>query len=36
MSDPISRASETMAACTDLYVHGREPVDKQERTGTYG
>ena len=20
----------------DLYVHGREPVDKQERTGTYG
>ncbi len=36
MTDPISRASETMAACTDLYVHGREPVDKQERTGTYG
>jgi NADH-quinone oxidoreductase subunit G len=36
MTDPISRASETMAACTDLYLHGREPVDKQERTGTYG
>jgi NADH-quinone oxidoreductase subunit G len=36
MTDPISRASETMAACTELYLHGREPADKQELTGTYG
>jgi NADH-quinone oxidoreductase subunit G len=36
MTDPISRASETMAQCTELYVHGRAPVDKQELTGTYG
>jgi NADH-quinone oxidoreductase subunit G len=36
MTDPISRASETMAKCTELYVHGRQPVDEQELTGTYG
>jgi len=36
MTDPISRASETMAKCTDLYLHGKEPVDNQELTGTYG
>ncbi|MBV8168225.1 MAG: molybdopterin-dependent oxidoreductase, partial [Alphaproteobacteria bacterium] len=36
MTDPISRASETMAQCTDLFIHGREPEDKQELTGTYG
>jgi NADH-quinone oxidoreductase subunit G len=31
MTDPISRASETMAKCTEIYVLGREP-----RTGTHG
>jgi NADH-quinone oxidoreductase subunit G len=36
MTDPISRASETMAKCTDLYLHGKEPADNQELTGTYG
>ncbi len=36
MTDPISRASETMAKCTELYVHGRQPADDQELTGTYG
>jgi NADH-quinone oxidoreductase subunit G len=36
MTDPVSRASETMAKCTELYVHGRQPADEQERTGTYG
>ena len=36
MTDPISRASETMAKCTELYVHGRQPQDQQELTGTYG
>ena len=30
MTDPISRASETMAECTELFVYGRE------RTGTNG
>jgi NADH-quinone oxidoreductase subunit G len=36
MTDPISRASETMAKCADLYLHGKQPVDNQELTGTYG
>src|SRR6185437_1747689 len=27
MTDPISRASETMAKCTDLYLHGKAPED---------
>ena len=36
MTDPISRASETMAKCTELFVYGRQPTDEQERTGTYG
>jgi NADH-quinone oxidoreductase subunit G len=36
MTDPISRASETMAKCTDLYILGKQPVDNQELTGTYG
>ena len=36
MTDPISRASETMAKCTDLYLHGKAPEDNQELTGTYG
>ncbi len=31
MTDPISRASETMAKCTEVYVLGRE-----QRTGTHG
>ena len=31
MTDPISRASETMAKCTEEYVLGRE-----QRTGTHG
>jgi NADH-quinone oxidoreductase subunit G len=31
MTDPISRASETMAKCTEEYVLGRE-----RRTGTHG
>ena len=31
MTDPISRASETMAKCTEIYVLGGE-----QRTGTYG
>ena len=31
MTDPISRASETMAKCTEVYVLGRE-----RRTGTHG
>jgi NADH-quinone oxidoreductase subunit G len=31
MTDPISRASETMAQCTDVYVRGSEP-----KTGTHG
>ena len=36
MTDPVSRASETMAKCSELYVHGRQPEDDQELTGTYG
>jgi NADH-quinone oxidoreductase subunit G len=36
MTDAISRASETMAKCSELYVHGRQPQDDQELTGTYG
>jgi NADH-quinone oxidoreductase subunit G len=36
MTDPVSRASETMAKCSELYVHGRQPQDDQELTGTYG
>ncbi len=36
MTDPISRASETMAKCTDLFILGKEPEDKLERTGSYG
>jgi NADH-quinone oxidoreductase subunit G len=36
MTDPISRASETMAKCTDVFIHGRAPADEQELTGTYG
>ena len=31
MTDPISRASETMAQCSELYVRGAEP-----KTGTHG
>jgi NADH-quinone oxidoreductase subunit G len=31
MTDPISRASETMAKCTEIYVLGSE-----QRTGTHG
>ena len=31
MTDPISRASETMAKCTEVYVLGSE-----QRTGTHG
>jgi NADH-quinone oxidoreductase subunit G len=31
MTDPISRASETMAKCTEIYVLGR-----QQKTGTHG
>ncbi len=36
MTDPISRASETMAKCTEVYVQGRPIEDRQELTGTYG
>jgi NADH-quinone oxidoreductase subunit G len=36
MTDPISRSSETMAKCTDLYLHGKQSADNQELTGTYG
>ncbi|MDX2102031.1 MAG: NADH-quinone oxidoreductase subunit NuoG [Alphaproteobacteria bacterium] len=32
----ISRASVTMAKCTDLHIHGREIDDTMERTGSYG
>jgi NADH-quinone oxidoreductase subunit G len=35
-TDPISRASETMAKCSALFVHGRQPDDLLERVGTYG
>jgi NADH-quinone oxidoreductase subunit G len=31
MTDPISRASETMAECTAVFVHGQ-----QGKTGTHG
>jgi len=31
MTDPISRASETMAQCSELYVRGAQP-----KTGTHG
>jgi NADH-quinone oxidoreductase subunit G len=36
LTDPISRASDTMARCSELYVHGVEPVDNQELAATYG
>ena len=36
MTDPISRASETMAACTQIYVLGEQGVDEQGLTGTNG
>ena len=32
MTDPISRASETMAQCTEVYVVG----PRHEKTGTHG
>lgn len=36
MTDPISRASETMRKCTEQFIEGRMPYDKLELTGTYG
>jgi NADH-quinone oxidoreductase subunit G len=36
MTCPISRASETMARCTALFVNGNAIEDLQEATGTYG
>jgi len=32
----VSRASETMAKCSTLFIHGQQPDDLLERTGTYG
>jgi NADH-quinone oxidoreductase subunit G len=36
MTDPISRASRTMAACTDVYINGAGDGDSKKRTGTDG
>ena len=30
MTDPVSRASETMAKCTRVYLHGESVEDEQE------
>ncbi|MBX6321048.1 MAG: NADH-quinone oxidoreductase subunit G [Rhodospirillaceae bacterium] len=37
MTDPISRASQTMAACTEIVLRGRgRPADQHKATGTHG
>ena len=36
MTDPVSRASETMAKCTRVYVHGERYVDELEPVAAHG
>ncbi|MBL8707255.1 MAG: NADH-quinone oxidoreductase subunit G [Rhodospirillales bacterium] len=36
MTDPISRASATMAECTEAFVTGTAPMDANRGTGTHG
>ncbi|MFY7958473.1 MAG: molybdopterin-dependent oxidoreductase, partial [Elsteraceae bacterium] len=36
MTDPVSRASETMAKCTRVYVHGERYVDELEAVAAHG
>ena len=36
MTDPISRASATMAECTEAFVTGNAPANANRGTGTHG